>query len=297
MRTLRVITLAVCALAPSFAAYQYDYPNLLNPFSGAQWTLNGTHYATNNIFSSTGSGGSAIFNSTVPGPSSTYEVRATVALPVMAPGIYVVYLRASSNANLTVGSQATGTFYAFVMSNPNSSYGQCSATWSLVQSISGTLSYLANGNMLCHDGLVLRAAMLNGRIAIYGDNTLLENYAGGLSITSGQPGLGVGMVYGYSGAGFSKVDIGHYDTVAPSSINSQMVGTSVFGNRVDMQWQGGQDDSNGIGVGFYYVYRDSGYLGFTPNPTFSDLTATPGAHTYTIYVDDYHFNQATGTNL
>jgi hypothetical protein len=56
MTTLRIAALAACSLAPVFAAYQYDYPNLLNPYTASQWIGNGTYTAANNLFA-------------VPGPS------------------------------------------------------------------------------------------------------------------------------------------------------------------------------------------------------------------------------------
>jgi hypothetical protein len=289
MTRLRIAALAACSLAPAFAAYQYDYPNLLNPYTASQWTGNGTYSASNNLFTASGAGGSIIFNSTVPGPSSTYEVRATIAAP-QTWDEYVIYLRATPNANFF---SSTGTFYAIVI-YPNSN-GACTAPIYLQKGVPGSVSALTTGGAPCHDGMVVRACMLNGIIAVYVDDALVLSYSG-IDIASGQPGIGA-FHYPYnSGGGITKVDIGHYDTVVPLAMNPQMIGTSVFGNRVDLQWQGAQDDPNGIGIGFYYVYRDSSYLAQVHEPTFSDTTVTPGSHTYAIYAVDYHYN-ATPTNI
>ena len=51
------------------------------------------------------------------------------------------------------------------------------------------------------------------------------------------------------------------DRGAPSSVDPQSIGSSVFPNRVDLQWQGAADDLNGVGVWFYWVYRDGAYIG------------------------------------
>src|SRR5580700_10360223 len=103
MTILRLIALGGLGLFPALAQYVYDYPNVFDPTTTSQWTLNGggalccNSFYANNV-------GSGIFKPSLPTPSNGYEVNAT--LPVYWWGdTYVMYLRASSNAN--------GYFYSY----------------------------------------------------------------------------------------------------------------------------------------------------------------------------------------
>jgi hypothetical protein len=140
--------------------------------------------------------------------------------------------------------------------------------------------------------MVVRSVMTPGLIMIYLDN----GWGGGVwdsSITTGQPGIDVAQAP--AGNGISAVDIGHRDSVPPNAVNAQLIGTSSFSNRVDLQWTGVVDDTYGSGFRQYYIYRDGSWLAGLLNPTFSDTTVTPGNHTYTISALDYHFNAANTT--
>jgi hypothetical protein len=61
---IRLATLTVLSLSPVFAAYQYDFSQLLNPYLAAQWTANGNYSASNGMFTSADSNGPAPQNST-----------------------------------------------------------------------------------------------------------------------------------------------------------------------------------------------------------------------------------------
>jgi len=126
MRIRRLLLAAASCLAPAYATYTYDYANLLNPYNVSQWTSNGYNNAANGEYSSLSYiGGSLIFNSSVPYPSNSYELRYTLRLQ-NNPGSFITYLRATPNSQMVSGN--TGTFYAVEIVNATFSGGSCSAT-------------------------------------------------------------------------------------------------------------------------------------------------------------------------
>lgn len=119
---------------------------------------------------------------------------------------------------------------------------------------------------------------------------------------TGNPGIG-----GFnlpSGSGFTAVKVGHHDTVAPYSINSNTVGVSALPNQVNLQWAGTTDDPNGIGLFTYTISRGDAQgnnmtlLGEAYTPEWSDDTAQPNAtYTYQINAEDYHGNLSQNTTV
>jgi len=291
MKPVGLLALTNCLLVPAFAAYQYDFPGLLNPYSASEWTINGTYSASNNMFTSSAyAGGALIFNSAVPGPASSYEVRTTITLTTSG-GYFVTLLRASPGSLVYIGN--SGTWYAIDLGNPTFSGSSCSATLYLIKSVSGSISYPGSAVVPCHNGMVLRAVMLvNSRIAVYIDNVLYFTCFD-YSIAAGQPGIDVAQ--SPAGNGISAVDIGHQDTVAPNAVNP--LSTSSFSNRVDLQWQAVQDDSNGTGVYQYEVSGTDGWDVVTQSARqLSDNTVASNTnYTYTISARDYHFNVSQTT--
>ena len=165
----RLAILLCCSFAAANAAYVYDYANLLNPYTAGQWTANGTYSAATGMFTSSATnGGSLIFNSTVPGPAGTYEVRTTLTL-ASSGGNYYSYLRATSNSLAATGN--TGTYYALQVANPTFSGGGCSATANLLKSVTGTVTIMWSGAISCHSGMVVRLVMAQSHIIfLYVDN-------------------------------------------------------------------------------------------------------------------------------
>ena len=283
----RLAILLCCSFAAANAAYVYDYANLLNPYTAGQWTANGTYSAATGMFTSSATnGGSLIFNSTVPGPAGTYEVRTTLTL-ASSGGNYYSYLRATSNSLAATGN--TGTYYALQVANPTFSGGGCSATANLLKSVTGTVTIMWSGAISCHSGMVVRLVMAQSHIIfLYVDNLYVVAISDS-SIAAGQPGIGVSSAP--AGNGITAADIGHLDTVAPGAFNSQLIGTSVFSNRVDIQWPGIVDDANGTGIMEYQVIRSGVWLGLFPTPNFSDASVSPGtSYNYTLIANDFHGN-------
>src|SRR5258708_7748655 len=272
MKTARLLLAVSASLLPVFAAYTYDDASLLNPYTASKWTSNGTNTVATNSYTSSGtSGGSLILNLALPAPANSYEVRYTLTLASNSTaGSYISYLRATSNAQLVSGN--TGTFYAVALAHPTFTGNSCSAGLNFYKQTSGTVFSPYNVTTVpCHNGMVVRTVMLtNDTIVVYFDNI---QYAAWMDtsgvIASGQPGLGV--IAPTANCFISAIDIGHLDTVPPSGINTQLIGTSAFPTHVDFQFPGVADDSIGIGVGFYQFFRNGTYLASANKPAFSDL--------------------------
>jgi hypothetical protein len=162
MKTARLLALASACLAPAFAGYTYDFPNQLNPYDSYQWAANGfgNNISTNMYTSSDSVGGALISSRSFPAPSSSYEVRGTLALG-SSGGNYVFYLRATSNSLLANGN--AGTFYAVQIANPTFSGGSCAATLNIYKNTgANTLTTLTSTTVYCYNGMVVRVVMTQG---------------------------------------------------------------------------------------------------------------------------------------
>jgi hypothetical protein len=245
----KVALFILATVAPAFGAYTYYVTDGLTSASG-NWTQNGTTSFTSTGFTSSGSSG-LVSTVTPTGPAdSTYEVRMVLAL-TQSGGMYSALLRASSNASLGASS-ATGTFYAVEVANVTFTSGVCSATLSTYKVISGAINSIGSTSIPCHNGMVVRAAMLySGIIAAYIDNVAYLTI-GDTSITSGAPGISVASAPAANTV--SQVQLGPRDTVAPNLITLASVGQSATPTMIDLQWQGVTDDASGIGLWLYQIF-------------------------------------------
>ncbi|HMD50302.1 MAG TPA: hypothetical protein VKG79_14430, partial [Bryobacteraceae bacterium] len=126
-------------------------------------------------------------------------------------------------------------------------------------------------------------------ILVYIDNVLYASVYD-TSISSGQPGVGVEGAY--AGNGFTTLDIGHLDTVAPNPVTS--ISGTAFSDRVDLQWPTTTDDPNGIGIAYYTIWRNSTQIGETTSTYFSDFgAAANNTYAYAVKAVDYHWNTAS----
>jgi YD repeat-containing protein len=282
--------------SPFSTGYLYDFPQLLNPYSSGQWTSNGTVSAATGLFTSSATnGGSLMLNSMALG--NKYEVKTSLQLVQGSNGgNYITYLGATTNSLKASGN--TGTFYAVEVANPTWSGSTCSANLNMYsQAGAGTLTLLASGAISCHNGMVVRSVLTPfNSIIVYVDN-VYRSQIGGVSVTTGQPGVGVAAAP--SGTGISAIDIGHIDLTPPGTINPSTIAVTALPNRVDFQFQGVMDDSNGIGMSVYTLARNSVWAGGSPasQAGFSDPNVTAGSsYTYTLYAGDYHL-QASNTSI
>jgi hypothetical protein len=293
MKSARLALLASAFLAPTFGQYVYDYASLLNPIHNTYWTIHGNESLVNNFYTSVDNvGTSMIFQPALPAPASSYEVRTTLTL-AQSGGTYLTYLRATSNAQFASGN--TGTFYVAEIANPTFSNGSCTATLHFYKQVNGTVEGPLNSEGIynCHSGMVVRTVMLAGAaVEVFVDNKFINSYYDQEAnpISSGQPGVGV--IGAPSGNGISAIDIGHLCTTPPPPIDANEIGTSVFPNRVDIQFPGVIDIPTGPGIAYYQYYKDiTTWLTFSYSPNIEDRSVVPSTnYSYTLQAVDFHGN-------
>ena len=294
MKTSILVPFALLGSA-AFAAYVYYYSDTLTTINASNWTQNGSVSATSSgLTATTGIGGSLISKVAVPDGSSQYEVKVTLALAASG-GTYVSYLRASTNA-MSGPAAPQGTYYSVELQNPTFSGGNCSATLAVNKRVSNAVTVLSSTVVACQNGMTIRSVYSSGNllapILVYVNNFLYLQVQDS-SITSGQPGIGA---FGTpAGNSIARVDLGPLDRVAPGAIAQSSIGSSVFPNRVDIQWPGVVDDANGIGLLGYKVTLDQdGDSDLFPDPEFSDTTVQPGqSYQFVLWALDQHGNPSS----
>jgi len=274
--------------ASAFAAFTAYYgPDALTSINTTDWGQNGSLTATSSgLTSADANGGSLISKVTPAGPSqSQYEADITLTLTTSG-GVFDVYLDASTNA-LSSPATASGTYYVFELA-PTFSCSACSAVLSAYKRVSNTITSLSTTTVPCHNGTVVRAVSTShSEICAYIDGAPYAIISDS-SITSGLPGVGVRNAP--AGNTISSVSLYPIDTTPPNRINAQTFGTSVFPNRVDLQWQPVTDDPNGSGIAYYSIRRGALSANVT-KPEFSDETVSPGTkYTYNVWAVDYDQN-------
>jgi RHS repeat-associated protein len=302
-RTLSLVYLLGALLSMSAAAgYQYYYSDTFPSINVAAWTQNG------NV--STGTGGltnasindygSLISKAAVPGGNSRfYEVKATLALKHTSGsgGNYDLYLEATSNA--LYGPTSSGSFYVVELQDPTPiGNGFYAATLALFKRVNGGITAMSSTNISVRDGSVLRVVYVAGYAGGNGLSTMAVSNDGTFSlwaaedtVPTGQPGVGVRGVP--AGNGISRVDLGPWDTVAPTAVNAQLISTSSFPTRVDVHSAGTVDDPNGTGIAFYQCWRDGMVMGTYATPNCSDASLNAGTtYSYYLVVYDQHLNRA-----
>jgi len=291
---------AACAVlllmgTPGWADYTFYQTDSLTTINGTNWSSNGSVAASPGGLTGPGAGGSLISKATAPNDANSYEVRATVTLTASG-GNYALYARASSDASMA--GSGSGSFVALQMENPVfDGNGNCAANFVLYQRLSGstTITALTSFAHACRNGMMLRLIVRPQFTMMYVDSWLPTVY-GDAGIATGQPGIGATATP--TGNAISLVKLGPLDTVPPGTINPQSVGSSLFSNEIDLQWQGVTDDANGIGFFTYQIFRNGTVMGASTTPVYSDETVSPGvSYVYTIYAIDQHNNYSAATSL
>ncbi len=293
MRASILASLALLAGTAAFAAYTYYYSDTLTTVNTTNWTQNGSVTATSGgLTATTANGGSLISKVTVPDGTTDYEVKLTLTLATSG-GTYVSYLKATTNA--MSGPAPQGTYYSIELQNPTFSGGNCSATLAMNKRVSNVVTLLGSTVVACQSGMTIRSVYSTYNtgtvlppILVYVNNALYLQVLD-TNIASGQPGVGA---FGTpAGNSIARVDLGPRDRIAPGTITTQSVGSSVFPTRVDMQWPGVVDDTNGIGMLGYRLNDLITDPDLFPNPEFSDPTLAAGTlYSYVIEAVDQHGN-------
>ena len=144
-----------------------------------------------------------------------------------------------------------------------------------------------------HDNMVLLLVAGGPQTAVYVDGILKVTDSGHIIYPS-PAASGVGACNTPSGYLITHIDIGPPDFASPNAVPSASIGVSSFTNHIDLTWPAASDDSTGMGVQHYEVWRGGVLLSSTTGLTYSDTTVNPSTpYSYTLKVVDYFFNQAT----
>ena len=232
--------------------------------------------------SSTSSWGRMTYNSSsaIPG-----EIKLTYRVTTLTASAGQVSIDLGANSDFSA-------FYKLVFY-----YGSNGSAYGLYEWVNGGWIWLSSGTAGAeHDNMTLRAVRnANGTILGYFDNVKFLQYTD-TSLSGGRVGLELERVSNdvASTPLISQIDLGHLDSTAPNAISLGNIGISATSNHVDLQWPAGSDDTNGIGVYNYEIWRDGGLLTSTTGTSFSDTTVSPHTtYVYTLKVVDYHGNSAS----
>ena len=285
------LLLAPASLSAAYTYWLTDYFSGLNPVT---WHFNGPSSGGSNGFYSNGSpDATAILKTAVPDGTGEYEVRAKLKIP-SAGGSYILYLRASDNAQIIPNGTPIGQFIALEVKNPTYTNGVCTATLNAWRAVGGALSLLGGTTIPCYDGMEVRGVSTPLRIRFYLDEVFYFSHLETV-IYGGKPGIGgFGMP---SGNGISRVDLGSLDRVAPV-LSATSIATAVFDTRGEIQWSPADDGPNGVGIFGYHYFRNNTYMGIRRNAEIVDLTVTPGTtYTYELQPEDFHGNLGLRTAI
>ncbi len=288
MKTRWMAFLFLIAL-PLLGAYQYLYSDTFITIDLDNWYQNGPleaagppnglytlDYEVSSLISSIDAG-------------NDYEVRTIIRSRLGYGGTLYHYLRASTDA--LNGLTPTGTFYSVEVENG----GEEAGTLVVNKRVNGTLTQLGSVQIACPDGTEVRSIIRGNRLDVWVNGFLYLSLTDS-SLAYGQPGIGV-FTAGMFGTSIARVDLGRIDTTAPPAVSAQSIATYPLPNSVDMQWKGG-DNTNGIGVGHYLIYRNGQFYEETASAEFTDEAVSPSTtYTYGIVARDYHRNDSTQTTF
>jgi len=285
----RLFVLALAGASCAFAQYGYDWsssplPDYPDP---AHWTTNCCYDGfeiTNNQGGNIGFGlfgsGSFYYVPTVSGVNpNDYEVSSVIYQAPPTGGAYTHYLRGGSVTVSITGQQVA----------IQEGGSQLAAT-----TLGGNL-YLST----------MRSVIWGTNLWVFINNHLVLSTSQ-LTLTYGQPGIGgAGNDLYQQDVGFTNIQIGHHDTVAPYAVVQTGIRPSILPNSVSLQWQGVSDDPSGVGVYGYTVSRSdisnpniNNPMGFSLGAEFEDFSVSPSTtYTYSISAVDYHGNTSTATTF
>lgn len=224
-RTRVTLSLFLCCLCSCLgASSSYYVTDSLQDHANTNsfWTVNGEPPASSAEGLTAVSAVGTSYLTNIPAPTPAYEVAATLTLR-RAGGTYVIYLQASKNALL--GTQSTGTFYAFVIKDPVFRSNGCSASATLLKSTDSRVSEIQSTLIPCGATVTYQAAVWrNSSLHLSSNDT---EY---LTWTDSKPLSGTGGVGGYGmpvGNEISLVRIGTSDETAMSEVSAAILSPAV----------------------------------------------------------------------
>jgi len=289
MKRLLLLVLATAALL--MAAYSPYFTDAFTTINLTNWYQNGTLTATGGGLVVSGSSTASLISKVaIPDGTSDGQIEMILTLGTSG-GVYISYLRSNSAAT---------TYYSVELQNPTFSGEFCSATLAINKVVSGVVTTLSSSLIPCFNGMQIRSTVRDSNLIIvrYGDvnEVTFWVYDSSSPLTTGAMGIGGRSMP--SGNSVSQAALFSLDRTAPSPVSQPSIGTTVFSNEVDAQWQGALDDPNGVGVGSYKILRNGVFYRYVNTPDFADDATSPSTtYTYTIYALDYHLNASTATTF
>ena len=287
---LPVVLMLMVVAGQAWGAYNWYYTDALTSVNGTYWTQNGSISAGFAGITSS-SAGSLVSKVTAPNYPNDYQVNATINLPNnTSGGNYGVMFRATSNALMSSAGQ--GTFYLLELQNPTFSNGTCSATLAFYKVVGGISTQLYSGASWCSSSFTIGATVLNGGMVLFLNHTFVTSMPDSSPITTGQPGVNIRNAPAGNTIGLTS--LGAADVTPPGTIDMNNMSTSSYPNRIDMQWKGVADNTDGSGIAITIIYRGSTALnGFASNiGEFTDNSAlNPSSpYSYNIISCDMFYN-------
>lgn len=301
--------IALAAWAP-FGFGQYSYflsQNLYTP-TWADWTVNGTmtpYWFTSGSYGGMGQGSNGTMQST--GQISGGEVEMTIRQDPSNPGgEFVAVLGAAPDA----GIENDYAYTVFVAPRQGTGASQIylyGTGWNYNYSPPQIQNnYMAQTTATISDGAVVRSivrpdATSGTDIIVYVNNVLVLWYrdSAGLAGYYGTIGVGVDCsfcIWPSGGDLISEANLGYLDTTPPNAIPASSIGVSAGSSYVNLQWPAGTDNTNGVGVYGYQIWRNGQLLTTTTGLSYSDTTVVPSTnYTYMLSVIDYHWNITSTT--
>jgi hypothetical protein len=282
VKCLISLLLPLCATT-AFGQYVYDYVKSPVVSDTSRWSSNGSPAFTSSGVTFAGAGGSLISIPAISGSNSNdYEVTSTVALKA-GGGTYIHFFRTSSG---TVQS-GSGSYLSAELVIPTGFTSPGFATLNINQSVSGQITQVGSTTVTATDGMTLRTVIWAGNLWIYVNTVPV--WFGTVPATTGNPGIGGHGIP--SGSGFTSIELGHHDTVAPGTVDATRISSSVFPTSASLSWPGVLDDPNGVGLFVYNLLRNGSIVANSYKPEFVDTTVQASmTYTYTIQAYDWHGN-------
>jgi len=176
------------------------------------WTVNGESAGPSAQGLTITSGSGASYITRVTTASKAYEVAETLALQ-KSGGTYVIYLRATKDA--LFGAQSTGSFYAFVISDPLISTNGCTASAALYRALNGAAVQIDSTSIACGKAVKYEAAVDEDSSLHLSSNGVEYLTWKDTHPLSGSGGIGASGMPAENA--ITMVEIGSYGDTAPSA--------------------------------------------------------------------------------
>jgi hypothetical protein len=302
----KLAALFLLSCASALASYQYylfETIGLPDVFWGYWRPTN--YWTRNGDIAPSIEGVSVINENAIPTPSIGYEVRAFFDIRTSG-GVFQIYLDATSDAKH--GPNPQGSYYVIELQTPTVNGNLCTANLAAYKRVNSVITQLWSSTVSCTGGvyqeLKLRAIRRanNPTGGIY----LLDEQGNALvwlspeaSLPAGKPGVGMRDTLSTGGLNqIRNVQLGPGDGVGPYAVDPYQITSTYTGGCLNINWVPAADNPDGIGVGFYHIFRNDTWVGSPKNTSLSDCGVTAGqSYTYRFYTVDQHVNFSAPTDV